>query len=96
MSECVPDEGQHGFMRSELLLSNGKFSSYCDLHEIIFFFLLFIFRGRLREGERGKETLIGCLFLVRALTGDQTSDLLLIRIMPNQLSHTRQGCMKNI
>ena len=53
-----------------------------------------------------RETSIGCLSCVPwpgtepvtqacALTRNQTGDLLLCGTMPNQMSHTGQGCLKN-
>ena len=64
-------------------------------------FYLFIFRKKGREGEGegekhrcGRDTLIGCLLhapKARALTGNQTGDLLVCRLSLNPLSHTSQG-----
>ena len=65
-------------------------------------FLKFIFRDRGKEGERERETMIGCPVLralarskleaqACALTGNRTGDLSLYRAMPCLLSHTGQG-----
>ena len=66
-------------------------------------FYLFIFRERGREGERGRETsMCGCLSRAPslgtwpatqacALTGNWTSDPLLLRPVLNPLSYTSQG-----
>ena len=72
------------------------------------FYLLFIFRERGMEGEKHwceRETWMGCLLSMPwpgtglqlktcTLTGIRTSDILLCRMMPNQLSHTGQGQVK--
>ena len=65
-------------------------------------FYLLIPREKGREGERQRETSISCPSHVSqlgtkpttqacALTWNQTSDFLLLRTMPSQLSHTAQG-----
>ena len=74
---------------------------------LLFFKILFLYfrEGVGREKEKyqcERETLIGSLpytpqpgtehsTQARALVGNQTSDLLLCRMTPNQLSHTSQG-----
>ena len=52
--------------------------------------------------KRGRETSVSCLYAPQSetkpttqactLTRDQTSDLSLCQMMPNQLSHMGQGC----
>ena len=70
----------------------------------IFFkiFYLFIFRVSGSEGERKRETLLGCLLYAPlpgikpetqacALTRNPTDNPLLCKMTPNQLSYTSQG-----
>ena len=75
------------------------------MHDFVFlkkdFVYLFLERGKGREKERNIIHTHLCLqlglhpdqisYLVRSLTGNQTSNLSLFRMMPNQLSRTGQG-----
>ena len=77
-------------------------SQWCSVYSLkILFIYLFIYL--LKEGKGGKkkggETLICCLSHMPqpgtqacALTGNQTSDLLVCRMILNQLSHNGLGC----
>ena len=82
-----------------------KLKKFCCL--LFFKKILLIFRERGWERERKgekhqseRETLIGCLLHVSrqatqasALTRNGTGNLSVCRMMPNQLSHTAQGCL---
>ena len=81
------------------------FSKQCSRNIKSFFkrlYLFIYFWEKAKEGERGgedypceRETTVGRLFEAAAkahsLSGNQTGDLSLCRMMPNQLSHTDQG-----
>ena len=96
-----PTDKHHG--RAAACPDGGAEERWSDLPLKILFKKIFIFDFRERgwERERGRETSIGCLLYTSqgtepatqacVLTENQTGDLSVLGMMPNQLSHTSQG-----
>ena len=83
---------------SEENVGSRKWDLFLEKRQGIFLKILFIFREREREGERGRETSIGCLSRgpdqgtwpatpACTLSGNQAGELSVCRTAPNPLSH---------